>query len=108
MHAFVHTVDPAVEPTEDVLVRVGGPRFGLIVSKAVGNAVIRHRVARRLRHICAELSAEIPVEADIVIRALPGAATADPVELLRQLRSAARKLGLGEAVRPGVRAGEPV
>ncbi|WP_280468672.1 ribonuclease P protein component [Nocardia cyriacigeorgica] len=108
VHAFVHTVDPAVEPTEDVLVRVGGPRFGLIVSKAVGNAVIRHRVARRLRHICAELSAEIPVEADIVIRALPGAATADPVELLRQLRSAARKLGLGEAVRPGVRAGEPV
>jgi ribonuclease P protein component len=99
VHAFVHTVDPAAEPSEDVLIRVGGPRFGLIVSKAVGNAVIRHRVARRLRHICAE----IPVEADIVIRALPGAASADPAELLRQLRGAARKLGLG----PAVRSGEP-
>ncbi|MBF6084443.1 ribonuclease P protein component [Nocardia cyriacigeorgica] len=105
VHAFVHTADPAAEPTEDELIRVGGPRFGLIVSKAVGNAVIRHRVARRLRHICAEMRTEIPVEADIVIRALPGAATADSAELLRQLRGAARKLGLG--VRPVVRSGEP-
>ncbi|MFE3441712.1 ribonuclease P protein component [Nocardia sp. NPDC059180] len=108
VHAFVHTVDPAAEATEDALVRVGGPRFGLIVSKAVGNAVIRHRVARRLRHICAEVGDEIPVEADIVIRALPGAATADSAELLRQLRGAVRKLGLGAVAQPAVRSGEPV
>lgn len=28
-----------------------GPRIGLVVSKSVGNAVERHRVARRLRHV---------------------------------------------------------
>ncbi|MBF6328776.1 ribonuclease P protein component [Nocardia transvalensis] len=73
-------------------VRIGGPRFGLIVSKAVGSAVIRHRVARRLRHMCAPLVAELPEEADIVIRALPGAAQATSAELDRQVRGALRKL----------------
>lgn len=73
-------------------VRCGGPRFGLIVSKAVGNAVVRHRVARRLRHICADMAADLPTAADIVIRALPGAASVDSAELDRQLRSALRKL----------------
>ena len=29
----------------------GGPRIGLVVAKSVGNAVQRHRVARRLRHV---------------------------------------------------------
>lgn len=75
-------------------VRVGGPRFGLIVSKAVGSAVIRHRVARRLRHMCAQVRADLPADADIVIRALPGAATADFEDMLRQLRTALRKLGI--------------
>lgn len=86
--------DPAVAGS---LVRVGGPRFGLIVSKAVGNAVIRHRVARRLRHMCGKVIAELPADADIVIRALPGAATADSDELLRQLRGALRKLDIAPA-----------
>ncbi|MBF6223652.1 ribonuclease P protein component [Nocardia abscessus] len=80
---------------DDVLVRVGGPRFGLIVSKAVGNAVIRHRVARRLRHMCAQVVDEVPLGTDVVIRALPGAATASSEDLLRQLRTALRKLGVG-------------
>ncbi len=74
------------------LARSGGPRFGLIVSKAVGTAVIRHRVARRLRHICAGVRSDLPAEADVVIRALPGAATATSADLDRQLRSALRKL----------------
>ncbi|WP_025353667.1 ribonuclease P protein component [Nocardia nova] len=74
------------------LARNGGPRFGLIVSKAVGNAVVRHRVARRLRHMCAGIAGHLPAESDVVIRALPGAATATSAELDRQLRSALRKL----------------
>ena len=73
-------------------IRSGGPRFGLIVSKAVGNAVVRHRVARRLRHMCADVVGDLPAAADIVIRALPGAASADSAELDRQLRSALRRL----------------
>ena len=51
-------------------------RFGLIVSKQVGNAVVRNRVKRRLSEIVrAELPAVEP--ADIVIRALPAAGQAD-------------------------------
>ncbi|WP_416276972.1 ribonuclease P protein component [Nocardia sp. alder85J] len=73
-------------------VRAGGPRFGLIVSKAVGTAVVRHRVARRLRHMCAGLIGELPGEADVVIRALPGAAAASSAELERQVRAALRRL----------------
>lgn len=92
VHALRHGYDDVADG--DSLVRVGGPRFGLIVSKAVGNAVVRHRVARRLRHMCAQVVDELPVGTDVVIRALPGAATADSVELLRQLRTGLRKLGL--------------
>jgi ribonuclease P protein component len=73
------------------------PRIGLIVSKAVGDAVVRHRVSRRLRHVCAGLLGEsATLEAlesfDIVIRALPGAAQADSAALGAQLRSAVRRL----------------
>ncbi|EOM75677.1 ribonuclease P protein component [Rhodococcus rhodnii] len=76
------------------LVRRGGPRYGLIVSKAVGPAVIRHRVARRLRHICATTVATVDPAYDIVIRALPGAASATSTDLETQFRSAVSKLGL--------------
>ncbi|WP_042937929.1 ribonuclease P protein component [Rhodococcus sp. AW25M09] len=76
---------------------VRGPRFGLIVSKAVGPAVTRHRVARRLRHICSDVLGELPENTDVVIRALPGAASASSAELLVQLRSGMKKLGLLEA-----------
>ncbi|WP_345348857.1 ribonuclease P protein component [Rhodococcus olei] len=76
------------------LVSDPGPRFGLVVSKAVGPAVIRHRVARRLRHICAGLVDQVPEGAYVVIRALPGAATASSAELDGQLRSGLRKLNL--------------
>ena len=54
----------------------GGPRFGLIVSKQVGNAVVRHRVSRQLRHICMELARSLDRDVDIVIRALPASANA--------------------------------
>lgn len=70
----------------------------MIVSKAVGSAVIRHRVARRLRHMCARVISDLPADADIVIRALPGAADADSAELLRQIRGALRKLETRPAV----------
>lgn len=76
---------------------VGEPRFGLIVSKAVGPAVTRHRVARRLRHICAQLLTDVPETADVVIRALPGAADSSSKELHRQLRSGLKKLGYLES-----------
>ena len=79
----VHAFDR--EQVEALVVTNHGPRFGLIVSKAVG-AVIRHRVARRLRHICADFVGQVSPETDVVIRALPGAATASSAELAKQLR----------------------
>ncbi|MFC4123944.1 ribonuclease P protein component [Nocardia rhizosphaerae] len=100
VHALAHTYDDVADV--DSLTRAGGPRFGLIVSKAVGNAVVRHRVARRLRHMCAQLVDELPAETDVVIRALPGSATADSTELLRQLRTGLRKLGLRNAPEPAL------
>ncbi|GAB4589984.1 ribonuclease P protein component [Nocardia sp. IFM 10818] len=91
VHVLLHNDDQA--HGSDPVIRVGGPRFGLIVSKAVGPAVVRHRVARRLRHICASLAAELPDGADVVLRALPGAADAPSAELARQVQSGLRKLG---------------
>ena len=56
-----------------------GPRIGFVVSGAVGNAVTRNRVKRRLRHLAAAHVADTPVgldrRIDIVVRALPRAAT---------------------------------
>lgn len=61
------------------------PRAGFIVSKAVGNAVIRNKVKRRLRAIVADLfkgDAEIPQGSlDVVVRALPASATVEFGEL---------------------------
>lgn len=50
-------------------------RVGFVVSKAVGNAVARHRVKRRLRHA---MRARLPLPASslVVVRALPAAADA--------------------------------
>lgn len=91
----MHGFDRAdVEPRP--LVTVGGPRFGLIVSKAVGPAVVRHRVARRIRHVCAELRPSVVCDADVVIRALPGAGTASSAELADQVRGGLAKLDLLE------------
>lgn len=53
--------------------RVPDPaRFGFIVTKAVGGAVVRNRVRRRLRAVCRELLPGIEHGRDVVIRALPG------------------------------------
>nr|WP_206038293.1 ribonuclease P protein component [Rhodococcus sp. HNM0569] len=90
-NVVVHVLDR--DDTGD-LVRHGGPRFGLVVSKAVGPAVIRHRVARRLRHICLGLVDTVPGNTDVVIRALPGAGDATSAELERQLRANLGRLGL--------------
>jgi ribonuclease P protein component len=62
-----------------------GPRVGFVVSKAVGNAVVRNRVKRRLRHQAREHLASLPGSAVLVVRALPASAHASSAELARDL-----------------------
>lgn len=62
----------------------GPVQVGFTVSKAVGNAVVRNRVKRRLRHLTREhlpLLQELPGRVALVVRALPAAATASSGEL---------------------------
>jgi len=62
-------------------------RVGFVVSKHVGNAVVRNRVKRRLRHLAAVQLPGTPSGVDVVVRALPSAATA-PADLPFDLASA--------------------
>lgn len=57
------------------------PRVGFVVSRAVGNAVVRNRVRRRLRHLVRDRLGELPPGAVVVVRALPDAAGASSSEL---------------------------
>jgi ribonuclease P protein component len=51
-------------------------RAGFVVSKAVGNAVTRNKVRRRLRHLVRERLATLPDGTLLVVRALPASASA--------------------------------
>ena len=51
-------------------------RAGFVVSKAVGGAVVRNKVRRRLRHLVRPLLADLPDGSSLVVRALPAAAGA--------------------------------
>lgn len=71
------------------------PRVGFVVSKAVGkNAVVRHRVARQLRHLVRERLAPLPAGTLVVVRALPQSANAPSQQLGADLDAAFRKLRL--------------
>ena len=68
------------------------PRVGFVVSKAVGPAVARNKVKRRLRHLARERLASLPGSAVLVVRALPQAATASYDELGSDLDRALNRL----------------
>jgi len=64
------------------------PRAGFVVSKGVGNSVVRHAVARKLRHLVRPRLALLPAGAHLVVRALPGAGTATSAQLGADLDAA--------------------
>ncbi len=72
------------------------PRVGFVVSKAVGNAVVRNRVKRRARAWAAEQVKDLRTGDLLVVRALPASADADfptlTASLDRALRTARRRL----------------
>ena len=59
------------------------PRIGFVVSRALGNAVTRNRVKRRLRELLR--GQDLPAGALLVVRALPPAAGASYAELRTDL-----------------------
>lgn len=68
------------------------PRVGFIVSRAVGGAVVRNKVRRRLRHLIGARLASLPHGSLLVVRANPRAATAGHDELAADLDSALGRL----------------
>lgn len=70
------------------------PRFGYIISKAVGNAVTRNLLRRRMKTVTEELIREGVSDVDVVFRALPRAAEASFDELRREMLRAMSKLKL--------------
>ncbi len=68
------------------------PRVGFVVSKAVGNAVVRNRTKRRLRAAVATELTGIPNGADVVVRAQPAAAQATFAELSAALKPLLHKV----------------
>lgn len=82
-------LDPAPAARADAT----APLVGFVVSKAVGPAVVRNRVRRRLRHLARERLESLPGSAVLVVRALPPSAQASSEDLAQDLdRALARVL----------------
>jgi ribonuclease P protein component len=67
-------------------------RAGFVVSKAVGNSVVRHRVQRQLRHLVRDRLADLPAGSDLVVRALPASRDCASARIGEDLDSALRTL----------------
>lgn len=65
-------------------------RFGFIVSKAVGGAVTRNLVRRRMRGVAHELLPSMTTGTDVVVRGLPGVDQVPWQALSQELTDAVR------------------
>ncbi|MGV9359389.1 ribonuclease P protein component [Amycolatopsis sp. NPDC003731] len=88
------------DPSEAADAVPSAARAGFVVSKAVGNSVVRHRVSRRLRHLVSARLGTLPAGTALVVRALPPSSTASSAELGSDLDAALRRLGLLSSRRP--------
>ncbi len=70
----------------------GAATVGLVVGKAVGGSVVRHRVARQLRAQLADRVPELAAGSGTVVRALPSAAGASSAQLGADLDAALGRL----------------
>ena len=73
------------------------PRFGFVVSKAVGNAVQRNLVKRRARAVFGSEIQNFTAGQTVVLRALPGLADLDFTAMSSEIRTALGKLGVTKA-----------
>jgi ribonuclease P protein component len=87
----VHLV-PAMDDIDPA--RAPSARAGFVVSKAVGPAVTRNTVKRRLRHLMRTHIGSLSAGTDVVVRALPLAATRTyqelEIDLIAALEAASR------------------
>ena len=67
-------------------------RAAFAVSKSVGDSVTRHRVVRRLRGIIPPLLDRLPGGSELVVRAMPEAATATSAQLCDDLERALERV----------------
>src|SRR4051794_13261407 len=72
----------------------GHTSVGFVVSKAVGPAVVRNRVKRRLRHLMRDRVDRLPAGSRLVIRALPRAAQEKTSSLAGDLDAALSRSGV--------------
>ena len=63
-------------------------RFGFVVAKTVGNAVVRNLVKRRFRALSHQNLNAFPVGSSVVVRALPQAGASDWNKLSTDFKSA--------------------
>nr|WP_101787534.1 ribonuclease P protein component [Nonomuraea indica] len=68
------------------------PRVGFVVSRAVGGAVVRNKVKRRLRHLMRDRLDRLPRGSLLVVRANPPAASARSEHLAAELDLALDRL----------------
>ena len=61
------------------------PKFGLIVNKGVGGSVVRHALARKLRHAAAPQLLKLPNNSLLVIRALAKGASNEVISEVEKL-----------------------
>jgi ribonuclease P protein component len=80
----------ATPPLDAVPAPNQATRAGLVVSRAVGGAVVRNSVKRRLRHVLAARLDALPAGSRLVVRALPAAAAASSAQLAAALDEALR------------------
>jgi ribonuclease P protein component len=71
----------------------GTARAGFVIPRAVGGAVVRNRVRRRLRHLLRDRMAALAPGADFVVRVLPAAAGRSYQELGSDLDAALTAVG---------------
>ncbi len=86
-----------------VVVPGGEPaKVGFVVSRAVGPAVVRNRVKRRLRELMRVRLASLPGGCMLVVRVHPAAAAVRQADLAADLDPVLRRLLRGRAEAPGM------
>ena len=84
---------------------LGSTRFGLATSRALGSAVIRNRVRRRLREGLRSMAPQLRPGWDVLVIARPGLVAADHRTLRETLSRLLRRSGVlggdGSVIRDG-------